>query len=195
MPPLKAIHLPSTQDYLNGKLTIITYEALMTSAKCNFDWLKTKGFWGAKSPDNKKIVAMTTALNALKGQLKLDPKLSAIANEGKKKGDKKDKKKKKKNTYNQRKQKNDEAWKKEPPKEGEKREKEVGKYTYYWCEHHMAWTVPKPADCLLGKQHKEDQKKKPQKAVANSATFAAAAATALNPQFAALMASIANLDK
>jgi hypothetical protein len=65
---------------------------------------------------------------------------------------------------------------------------------YHWCEHHMAWTVYKPADCLLGKQHKEDQKKKSQKAVANSATFAAAAATAVNPQFAALMASITNLD-
>jgi hypothetical protein len=73
----------------------------MTSAKCKFDWLKTKGLWGAKSPDNKKIVAMTAALNALKGQLKLDPKLSAIANEGKKKGNKKDKNKNKKNTYNQ----------------------------------------------------------------------------------------------
>ncbi len=36
---------------------------------------------------------MTGALNALKVQLKLDPKLSAIANEGKKKGDKRDKKK------------------------------------------------------------------------------------------------------
>jgi hypothetical protein len=57
---------------------------------------------GAKSPDNEKIVAMTATLNALKGQLKLDPKLSTIANEGKKKGDNKDKKKKnKKNTYNQ----------------------------------------------------------------------------------------------
>jgi hypothetical protein len=57
----------------------------------------------------------------------------------------------------------------------------------------MAWTVHMPADCLLGKLHREEQKKKPQKA--NSATFAAAAATAVNPQFAALMASIANLDK
>jgi hypothetical protein len=56
----------------------------MTSAKCKFNWLKTKGHWRAKSPDNKKIVAMTATLNALKGQLKLDPKLSAIANEGKK---------------------------------------------------------------------------------------------------------------
>jgi hypothetical protein len=54
----------------------------MTSVKCKFDWLKTKGLWGAKSPDNEKIVAMIAALNALKGQLKLYPKLSAIANEG-----------------------------------------------------------------------------------------------------------------
>jgi hypothetical protein len=69
---------------LDGKLTTITHKALMTSAKRKFGWLNTKGLRGAKSPDNKKIVAMTTALNALKGQLKLDTKLSAIANEGKK---------------------------------------------------------------------------------------------------------------
>jgi hypothetical protein len=69
----------------------------------------------------------------------------------------------------------------------------VGKYTYHWCEHHMAWTIHKPTDCLLGKQHKEDQKKKLQKA--NSATFAAGAATAVNPQFATLMALIANVAK
>ncbi len=62
------------KDYLEGKLTTITHEALMTSTKCKCDWLKTKGLWGAKSPDNEKIVAMTATLNALKGQLKLDPK-------------------------------------------------------------------------------------------------------------------------
>jgi hypothetical protein len=56
----------------------------------------------------------------------------------------------------------------------------------------MVWTVRKPADCLLGKQHKEEEKKKPQKA--NSATVAAAATTAVNPPFAALMASVANLE-
>ncbi len=72
------------KDYLDGKLTPITHEALMTSVKRKFDWLKIKGLWGAKSPDNKKIVAFTAALNVLKGHLKLDPKLSAIANEGKK---------------------------------------------------------------------------------------------------------------
>jgi hypothetical protein len=80
---------------------------------------------------------MTATLNVLKGQLKLNPKLSAIANEGKKKSGKKDKKKNKKNTYNRWEQKKDEAWKKELPKDGEKHDKEVGKYTYHWCEHHM----------------------------------------------------------
>jgi len=59
-------------------------------------------------------------------------------------------KKNKKNTSNKKEQKKDEAWKKEPPKVGESKEgKKVGKFTFNWCEHHMAWTVHKPADCLL----------------------------------------------
>jgi hypothetical protein len=80
------------EDYLDSKLTTITHKALMTSAKHKFNWLKTKGLWGAKSLDNKKIVVMTAALNVLKGHFKLDTKLSSIANEGKKKGNKMDKK-------------------------------------------------------------------------------------------------------
>ncbi len=56
----------------------------------------------------------------------------------------------------------------------------------------MAWTVHKLADCLLGKQHKEEQKK-PIKA--NSATIAAVATSAMNPQFASLLATMANLDQ
>ncbi len=42
------------KDYLDGKLTAITHEAFMTSAKCKFDWLKTKEMGGAKSPNDKK---------------------------------------------------------------------------------------------------------------------------------------------
>jgi hypothetical protein len=60
---------------------------------------------------------MTATLNALKGQLKLDPKLSAIANKGKKDNGKNKLKKNKKYMFNQYEQKKDEAWKKEPPKE------------------------------------------------------------------------------
>ncbi len=55
----------------------------MASAKAKMDYLKLKGKWGAKSPNNEKIVAMAAEITALNGQLKLDPKLSAIAEEGK----------------------------------------------------------------------------------------------------------------
>jgi hypothetical protein len=177
-------------EYLDGNHTSLTHQAMMSMAKHKFDFLKMKGKWGAKSPNNKKIVAMAAKINSLKGQLKLDPKRSAIA--GNKKGDiKSSKKKNKKKTSNKREQKKEEG-KKEPPKAGESKEgKKVGKFTFNWCEHHMAWTVHKPADCLLGKQHKDEQKK-PYKA--NSATVAAAATSAVNPHFAALMAAMANLD-
>jgi len=180
-------------EYLDGNLTSLTHEAMMSMAKCKFDFLKTKGKWGAKSPNNEKIVAVAAEINSLKGQLKLDPKLSAIAGKGKKDDGKFLEMKNKKNTSNKKEQKKDEVWKKEPPKAGESKVgKQVGKYTFNWCEHHMAWTVHKPADCLLGKQRKDEQKK-PHKA--NSATAAAAATSAVNPQFAALMAAMANLDQ
>jgi len=172
-------------EYLDGNLSNLTHKAMMSMAKCKFDFLKTKGKWGAKSPDDKKIVAMAAEIKSFKGQLKLDSKLSAIAGKGEKSDDKKtSKKKNKKNTENKKEQKKDEAWKKEPPKAGESKEgKKVRKFTFNWCEHHMAWTVHKPADCLLGKQHKEEQKK-PIKA--NSATIPAAATSAVNPHFASL---------
>ncbi len=57
----------------------------------------------------------------------------------------------------------------------------------------MGWTAHKPANCMLDKQHKEEQKKKPQKA--NSATVAAAATAEVNPHFAVLMATLADLEK
>ncbi len=163
-------------------------------AKRKFDFLKTKRKWGAKSPDDEKIVAMAAEIKLLKGQLKLDPKLSTIPGKGDKGDDKRDSKvKNKKNRNNKREQKKDDVWKKELPKAGESKEgKKVGKFTFNWCKHHMAWTVHKPADCLLGKQHKEEQKK-PIKA--NSATVAAAATSTINPQFASHLAAMANLDQ
>jgi hypothetical protein len=121
-------------DWLDGKLTGITHETLMTFAtrKCNY--LKTKRTWGAKSPGDEKIVAMLAALNALKEHPKPDDKLrDVIKGKGKGKGKGKDgnkKTKNKKNTGNKAKQKEDEAWKKVPPKDGDKKSKEVGKYTY-----------------------------------------------------------------
>jgi hypothetical protein len=115
----------------------------MASGKAYVDWLKNKGQWGAKSPDNKKIMAVAAKINALKGQLTLDPKLSAIAKDKKKssKGENKGKKfKNKNNSSNKKYQKKNEVWKKVPPKVNKKKTKEVGKFTFNWCEHHMAST-------------------------------------------------------
>jgi hypothetical protein len=43
-------------EYLDGNLSSLTHKAMMSMAKCKFDFLKTKGKWGAKSPDDKKMV-------------------------------------------------------------------------------------------------------------------------------------------
>ncbi len=96
--------------------------------KCNY--LKTKGTWGAKSPSDKKIVAMLAALNALKGHLKLDDKIGdVIKGKGKGKGKGQGggrKTKNNNNTGNKAKQKEDEAWKKVPSKSGGQEEQGGG---------------------------------------------------------------------
>jgi hypothetical protein len=74
----------------------------------------------------------------------------------------------------------------------QKKEKQVGKYTYNWCEHHMAWTVHKPSDCELGKKHKDDQRKDRNKA---NPAVVASAATTINPCYAALLATLANIEE
>jgi len=178
-------------DYLDGKLAGITHDALRKMAKSKFDWLVNKKKWGARSPDDDKIVAMAAEIHKLKGQLKLDPKLSQIAGGGKddKDGGKKEggKKRNKKDTSNKRKQKEDEAWKKVPPKDGDPKTKKVGELTFNWCIHHMAWTVHKPSDCKLGKKMAEEQKSS---AKAHSAVVAASAAATVNPHFAAMLATL-----
>ncbi len=115
------------KDYLNGKHPTMTHESLMGMSKSKFNYLRNKGTWGAKSLDDDKIVAMTAAINELKGQLILLPQLAAVVAKGDK--DKKKKKgqktKNKKNMSDRVKQKKDEAWKKIPPKEGEKHKKNM----------------------------------------------------------------------
>jgi hypothetical protein len=80
-----------------------------------------------------------------------------------------------------------------PPKENKKKEKQVGKYTYNWCEHHMAWMIHKPSDCELGKKHKDNQKKDRNKT--NPAVVASAATTTISPPYAALLATLANIEE
>ena len=157
----------------------------MGLAKNKFNYLRNKGTWGAKHLDDDKIVAMTAAINELKGQLKLSPQLAAKAEKGNKKK-KGQKHKNKKDKSDRVKQKKDEAWKKVPPKDGKKHKKKHDERTYYWCEHHMAWTMHSPKECRLGKERKEEK--------ALSATVAAAAATAVNPSYQALLSTLARFQ-
>ena len=57
---------------------------------------------------------------------------------------------------------------------------------YHWCERHMAWTMHSPKECRLGKERKEEK--------ALSATVAAAAATAVNPSYQALLSALLTAD-
>jgi hypothetical protein len=68
--------------------------------------------------------------------------------------------------------------------------KGVGKYTYHWCEHHMAWCMHKPSECCLGKGRKEEQQKTKPTYTANSATYAATATLMVDPHFQALLVTI-----
>jgi hypothetical protein len=166
----------------------------MTSATRKYDWLQMKRIWGAKSHNNK-ITAMAAEIQTLKGHLKANKKLGDALKEGGKRKKKSNfKTKNKKKNGDKAKQKEDEEWKKVPPKDGEKKSKEVGKYTYHWCVHHMAWCMHLSADCRLGKERKRDQQKTKPSFVANSATYAAAAASMVDPHFQALIATLGHLQ-
>jgi hypothetical protein len=130
---------------------------------------------------------MKAAINKFKGQLKLSPQLTAVAEKGNKKK-KGQKNKNKKDKIDRVKQKKDEAWKKVLPKEGEKQEKEHTGRTYFWCVHHMAWTMHSPKECRLVKEQKGQSK------VANSATVTAATATVVNPSYQALLSTLAKFQ-
>jgi hypothetical protein len=58
------------------------------------------------------------------------------------------------------------AWKKVPPKSGESSTKKMlvdGKHkVYYWCPHHLEWTIHKPSECkrLRPRRRKQDYKNK-----------------------------------
>jgi hypothetical protein len=54
----------------------------------------------------------------------------------------------------------------------------------------MAWCMHKPSECCLGKDRKEEKQKRKPAYTANSATYATAAASMVDPHFKALLATI-----
>ncbi len=94
-------------------------------------------------------------------------------------------KKYKKNTFIKKEQNRGESLKKVPPKDG--------KVHLQLVQLPMAWTVYKPLGCKLRKKHKDNKKKSHNKA--NSVVIPSAATTAINPCYAAPLATFANLDE
>jgi hypothetical protein len=77
-----------------------------------------------------------------------------------------------------------------PPKARDKKSKEVDKYTYNWGKNHMAWCMHKLSEYRLGKEWKDEQQKMKPVYTANSATYAAATASIVNPHLQALLTTI-----
>ncbi len=63
--------------YLDGTLTL-TQKVLMAFAKAHFDYLKNTGQWGAKSPNNEKIVAMAAEINPSRASSSLTLSLAPL---------------------------------------------------------------------------------------------------------------------
>jgi hypothetical protein len=108
-------YIKCKQDaYTDGTLTLTHKELIMMATNMS-NLLKQEGTWGAKSPDEDKIMAMQAEHTALKGQFQLAPNLKKAAGTkdddkegGKKQGGGENKKKKnKKNNANKKEKKKD----------------------------------------------------------------------------------------
>jgi hypothetical protein len=187
-------YIKRKQDACTDGTLTLTHKELIMLATNMFTLLKQEETWGAKSPEEDKIVVMQAELTAFKGQFQLAPnhKKVAGAKDDKKGGGKKHgggdnkKKKNKKNNTNKKEQKKDENWKKTPPKEREAHEKKVKGRTWHWCKHHMAWGNHKESDCQLGKDHTNQQN-----GGINQVSAQATLATIFNSKWQALMANMA----
>jgi len=109
------------------------------------------GEWLKLDEDQETILA-------LKAQLNKETKENKDGSKKKKgkKGEKGEKKRGKKGNKE-----NDEpyekpAWKKQAPKDGEPKTKEVEGKTYHWCTGHKEWTIHTSAECRKNKKKKEE---------------------------------------
>ena len=109
------------------------------------------GEWLKLDEDQETILA-------LKAQLNKETKENKDGSKKKKgkKGEKGEKKRGKKGNKE-----NDEpyekpAWKKQAPKDGEPKKKEVEGKTYHWCTGHKEWTIHTSAECRKNKKKREE---------------------------------------
>lgn len=125
----------------------MTPDTLMRDAENKYKTLIQEERWNSMSPEQTQIIALSAQIKKLsdgrvqlsskakgKGKSKAEDKSPAKAKSGR--GKKKSNKKRGKGKSNDK-----WAWKRDPPKEGEKDEKMVNDTKYYWCPHHSLWTL------------------------------------------------------
>lgn len=147
-----------------------TYEDIMKKAAAKFHLLKvaTDHVWGAPSDEEAQVIALKAELIKVNDKaLKLSKQLKDIAvpkeaQTTENGGDATSqpsggKQKNRKNRSNKKKQNEDEAWKKIPPKQGESNTKQHDKKTWMWCKHHQAWCIHTEDQCRLGKERAAKQ--------------------------------------
>ncbi len=111
------------------------------------------------------------------------------------KQNKRGKQRNKKDRSNKRAQSEDEKWKKIPPKAGEPEKKKVGDTEWTWCSEHMAWTLHSTSECRVkrAREEQEKQEKQDKPVVVRETTISTPMATQVNPNFAAVMATLAQM--
>jgi len=146
------------------------YEDIIKKAAAKLNLLKvsTDHVWGAPSDEEAQVIALKAELLKVNDKaLKLSKQLKDIAAPDKAQipgngGDATPqpgggKQKNRKNRSNKKKQNEDEAWKKIPPKPGESNTMQHDKKTWNWCKHHQAWCIHTEAKCKLGKERAAKQ--------------------------------------
>ena len=198
--------------YFDGELSVdFDHVELMRRMKAKFDYLVSRGTYGSLSPEQEQIIALTAQLEQVSGEtLRLSKRMTeqakARANAGNKqqgtsgskgKQGKRTIRKNRKDRTNKRAQNEDEKWKKIPPKQGEPNKKKVGETEWTWCGEHMAWTLHSTAECRVRKAREEREKQEREKhekeAVAREATIEQPTASQINPHYAAVMATLAQM--
>jgi hypothetical protein len=154
-------------DYVQRKKDLyeegqdIDEDSLMIDALNKYNSIKKEGQWNALTPEQEKLVTLTAQFEQLKDKnLQLSKRLQVNGNpksnkfKGKNKNQKKpDFKKKNKSKSST---KDDEAWKRIPPKENEPKSKSVDGNEYIWCSEHLAWGKHHLHDCRLYKKRMEE---------------------------------------
>ena len=183
--------LQDGHDYNWNGLGTMTAQRLNAMALDKYKLLKKVWRKEVVGSAEQQIVAMNAEIGRLrdesarlKGQLKLKGKANS-------KGKKKGKTKNKKSTSNKSKQKEVEAYRKVPPKDGEPLTKVVKGKTVNWCEHHMAWGAHKPEDCELGKQRMAEQLQAQSATTSEGANVASSSTTQALDYLAAVATSAA----